>query len=109
MRRCTVSRSRFSRVAEGETPATIDTFDDAESGEALAARLREVEALRTLFARCYFFLGREVPKESLAFVIRSAGGAVSWSGCPDAPYDERSALITHVIMDRPLSVVDVTK
>lgn len=99
----------LTRASNAEPVATIDTFEDDATGETLAARLREAEALRTLFEGCFFFLGREVPKEPLAFVIRSAGGSVSWDGCPEQAYNEQSVVVTHVIMDRPLAKIDVTK
>jgi len=40
-------------------------------GGDLIEKMRQIEALKTLFAKCKFFLNREVPKESLAFIIRS--------------------------------------
>ncbi|KAI6194624.1 Pescadillo-like protein [Aphelenchoides besseyi] len=99
----------LTRAANSEPEATIDSFDDQESSEKLAERLREAEALRSLFSGCFFYLSREVSKESLAFVIRSAGGTVSWDECPAKTYDERSSLITHYIMDRPLEKIDVKR
>ncbi|KAI6183837.1 Pescadillo-like protein [Aphelenchoides bicaudatus] len=99
----------LSRAKNVEPEVTIDTFDAEESGEKLAERIREAEALRTLFSKSYFFLNREVSKEPLALVIRNCGGFVSWDGCPQQPFGEDSPLITHHIMDRPLTKVDVKR
>lgn len=99
----------LSRAKNVEPEVTIDTFDAQESGEKLAERMREAEALRTLFSKCYFFLNREVSKEPLALVIRNCGGHVSWDGCPQQPFNEDSPLVTHHIMDRPLTKVDVKR
>lgn len=55
----------------------------------------------TLFKDCYFFLAREVPRDSLEFVIRSFGGNVSWPGSLTGE-PESSPRITHHIMDRPV-------
>lgn len=60
---------------------------------------KEMEQFKNLFSKCVFFLSREVPKESLEFVIRSFGGQVSWDG-EHAPYDADDARITHYIIDR---------
>lgn len=67
----------LSRAKNIEPEVTIDTFDEQETGEKLAERMREAEALRNLFKKCYFFLNREISKEPLAFVIRNCGGNVS--------------------------------
>ncbi|XP_024528624.1 pescadillo homolog [Selaginella moellendorffii] len=60
----------------------------------------ETRTCRRLFQNLTFFLGREVPRESLLFVIRSFGGAVSWDG-DGAPFPENDEVITHQIVDRP--------
>lgn len=99
----------LSRAKNIDPEVTIDSFDDEESGEKLAEKMRSAEALRTLFAKGYFFLNREISKEPLAFVIRNCGGNVSWEGCPQQPFSEESPLITHHIMDRPLTKVDVNR
>lgn len=99
----------LSRAKNVEPEVTIDTFDEQESGEKLAERMREAEALRSLFSKCYFFLNREVPKEPLAFVIRNCGGHVSWDGCPQQPFTEDNSLVTHHILDRSLTTVDIKR
>ncbi|KAL0055526.1 hypothetical protein WJX82_001523 [Trebouxia sp. C0006] len=53
-----------------------------------------------LFKGLVFFLGREVPREQLLFVIRAFGGVVAWQG-EGSPMDESDERITHQIVDRP--------
>jgi len=55
------------------------------------------EVYEKLFASCHFWLSREVPKDSLEFVIKSLGGRVSWDGNGD----ESDESITHCVVDRP--------
>jgi len=52
---------------------------------------------KNLFSKCTFFLSREVPRDSLEFVIRCFGGRVSWDG---GPFEESDESITHSIVDR---------
>ncbi|KAL5572778.1 hypothetical protein UlMin_022375 [Ulmus minor] len=56
---------------------------------------------KQLFKNMKFFLSREVPRESLLFVIAAFGGTVSWEG-KAAPFDENDDSITHQIVDRPI-------
>ncbi|KAK9117247.1 hypothetical protein Sjap_016194 [Stephania japonica] len=60
----------------------------------------ETKVCRALFKDLKFFLGREVPRESLLFIIPAFGGVVSWEG-DGAPYEETDKSITHQIVDRP--------
>ncbi|CAD5223340.1 unnamed protein product [Bursaphelenchus okinawaensis] len=92
-----------------EDQVEIDTFDTEESSEQLAQRMKEAETLRSLFAKNYFWLGREVPKEALTLVIRNSGGHVCWDDCPAKLYDEKSPVITHVIVDRPNTTVNASR
>ena len=62
---------------------------------------KEMEAFKNLFSKCAFFLSREVPKDSLEFVIRSFGGQVSWDG-DLSPYGSQDPRITHFIIDRDI-------
>ena len=59
--------------------------------------------LQSLFKGLKFFVSREVPRESVVFVVRSCGGEVSWDSAlfPGATYDEKDESITHQIVDRP--------
>lgn len=60
----------------------------------------ETRECKTLFKDIKFFLSREVPRESLLFVIPAFGGIVSWDG-EGAPFKETDQSITHQIVDRP--------
>mmetsp|Transcript_28545 Transcript_28545/g.37042 ORF Transcript_28545/g.37042 Transcript_28545/m.37042 type:complete len:686 (+) Transcript_28545:104-2161(+) len=54
---------------------------------------------KKLFKGLTFFLGREVPRGWIEFVILSFGGRVGWDG-PGSPFDAKDASITHQIVDR---------
>ncbi|CEL57413.1 Pescadillo homolog OS=Coprinopsis cinerea (strain Okayama-7 / 130 / ATCC MYA-4618 / FGSC 9003) GN=NOP7 PE=3 SV=1 [Rhizoctonia solani AG-1 IB] len=58
-----------------------------------------------LFSSLNIFLSRETPRPLLEFVIRALGGRVGWPATlgEGSPFDENDPLITHVIIDRPLS------
>ncbi|KAK9272607.1 hypothetical protein L1049_002982 [Liquidambar formosana] len=60
----------------------------------------ETMKCKSLFKNMKFFLSREVPRESLLFVIPAFGGVVSWEG-DGAPFKESDQSITHQIVDRP--------
>ncbi|KAL8556251.1 hypothetical protein ACS0TY_003888 [Phlomoides rotata] len=55
---------------------------------------------KNLFKNLKFFLSREVPRESLLFIIPAFGGTVSWEG-EGAPFEETDQSITHQVVDRP--------
>jgi len=78
----------------------LQEADDEEvfqSDEAILLR-KEQDSYVGLFSYCHFWLSREVPRESLEFVIKSFGGRVSWDGNGK----ETDQSITHHIADRPL-------
>ncbi|XP_051923296.1 pescadillo [Hippocampus zosterae] len=93
--------------AADEEEEQMDHFPvDKEDMEKLEEREKEQkqqEAQKKMFEGLKFFLNREVPRESLAFVIRCFGGEVSWdrSVCIGSTYDETDETITHHIVDRP--------
>ncbi|CAI5958147.1 unnamed protein product [Closterium sp. NIES-65] len=60
----------------------------------------ETRACGRLFRGLVLFLGREVPREPLLFVIRAFGGKASWEG-EGAPAPETDEAITHQVVDRP--------
>ncbi|KAI3913574.1 hypothetical protein MKW92_045521 [Papaver armeniacum] len=60
----------------------------------------ETRECKMLFKDLKIFLSREVPRESLCFVIPAFGGAVSWEG-KGSPFKETDDGITHQIVDRP--------
>ncbi|KAL1273785.1 hypothetical protein QQF64_026599 [Cirrhinus molitorella] len=90
-----------------EEEVELDHFpvegEDLEKMEAREKIELELNKQKKLFEGLKFFLNREVPRESLAFVIRCLGGQVSWdkSLCIGSTYDETDETITHHIVDRP--------
>jgi len=81
---------------EDTTIQDKEKYDDGEDED----EDEEKKVCRTLFKDLKFFLGREVPRESLLFVIQAFGGVVSWDGV-GAPFKETDEGITHQIVDRP--------
>ncbi|XP_046365671.1 pescadillo-like [Haliotis rufescens] len=86
----------------------IDDFPTAVSDDPDMVEKAQVEAenmkrLQSLFKGCKFFLNREVPRETLTFIIRCFGGEVSWfsSVAVGATYQETDETITHQVVDRP--------
>jgi len=99
-------------IDEGENSDSEDTGNEKEKKEnkesddeedALfendeSTKLRKEQTIfENLFEKCYFWLSREVPRESLEFVIKSFGGKVSWEG---TGVNEENEDITHQIVDR---------
>lgn len=76
--------------SEAAEAADVDNEDDDP----------ETQQCRGLFSGLIFHLSREVPRESLLFVIRAFGGSASWDG-EGAPYLESDEFITHQVIDRP--------
>jgi len=74
----------------------LGDFGDAETQKLL----REQKLYSGLFKNCLFWISREVPKESLEFIIKSFGGQVAWSGEGSPIDDENNETITHHIIDR---------
>ncbi|XP_078083543.1 pescadillo [Mustelus asterias] len=101
--------SSLARVVPSneEDDVALDEFPtDEENAMLLEERQKEQQMLekqKKLFEGMKFFLNREVPRESLAFVIRCFGGKVSWdkSLCIGASYPVTDETITHQIVDRP--------
>ena len=71
--------------------------------EEAKKELDDLNKLQGLFKGLKIFLNREVPRESLVFMIRAFGGQVSWDATvsPGATYNEDDSKITHQICDRP--------
>ncbi|XP_064612804.1 pescadillo homolog [Liolophura sinensis] len=91
-----------------EEEVELDQFPAAESDSAEMLEKAQLEAaslkkLQNLFKGFKFYLNREVPRESLVFIIRTFGGEVSWdkSLAVGATYNETDETITHHIIDRP--------
>ncbi|KAI0230289.1 mRNA-binding ribosome synthesis protein nop7 [Massospora cicadina] len=83
-----------------ENEAGGDSVDVLKAFNESAA----LTSFQSLFAQQHFFLSREVPKNSLEFVIRAFGGKVGWDATVAAgsPYDITSPVITYIITDRPV-------
>ncbi|XP_036955152.1 pescadillo [Acanthopagrus latus] len=100
------SLARVVSSAE-EEEAELDQFpaegEDMEKMETMEKEQKLIEAQKKMFQGLKFFLNREVPRESLAFVIRCFGGEVSWdrSVCIGSTYEVTDETITHQIVDRP--------
>ena len=77
--------------------------EGADKLEEAKKEAQAVQKLQSLFKGLKFFVGREVPRESVVFIIRSCDGQVSWDSTlfPGATYDETDETITHQIVDRP--------
>nr|CAG4650945.1 EOG090X05E6 [Simocephalus serrulatus]SVE94210.1 EOG090X05E6 [Simocephalus serrulatus] len=98
--------SLVANVPQEEEELQIDEFPTADGAEKLEEAKKDAEAikrLQSLFKGLKFFVSREVPRESVVFVIRSCDGEVSWDSSifPGATYDETDESITHQIVDRP--------
>uniref|UniRef100_A0A4W4F005 Pescadillo homolog n=1 Tax=Electrophorus electricus TaxID=8005 RepID=A0A4W4F005_ELEEL len=94
------------RFAEPRWPPVPRPGGLQEDGEKLAERLKarqDQDRQEKLFEGLKFFLNREVPRESLAFVLRCFGAQVSWdkSLCIGSTYDVTDETITHHVVDRP--------
>ncbi|XP_026200010.1 pescadillo [Anabas testudineus] len=100
------SLARVVSTAE-EEEGEVDQFpvegEDMEKMEAREKEQKQLEAHKKIFEGLKFFLNREVPRESLAFVIRCFGGEVSWDKSVGigSTYEVTEETITHQIVDRP--------
>eukprot|EP01123_Difflugia_compressa_P003548 TRINITY_DN1466_c2_g3_i1.p1 TRINITY_DN1466_c2_g3~~TRINITY_DN1466_c2_g3_i1.p1 ORF type:complete len:646 (+),score=134.27 TRINITY_DN1466_c2_g3_i1:95-2032(+) len=77
---------------DGKTEEEEDMFADDEVNK----RRKELSVYENLFKNCHFWLSREVPRESLQFIIKSFGGKITWDNCGN----EQDETITHQIVDR---------
>mmetsp|Transcript_17248 Transcript_17248/g.33861 ORF Transcript_17248/g.33861 Transcript_17248/m.33861 type:complete len:807 (-) Transcript_17248:293-2713(-) len=75
-----------------------EAFAGDETAQQIAEQEREIQARTNLLRGLVFWLSREVPFESLEFVIRAFGGEVLCADAGDKPTDSR---ITHFVTDRP--------
>jgi pescadillo protein len=71
----------------------------AQQTESDMAEFAQKEQGNKTFEHCVIFLSREVPQHAMEFIIRSAGGVVSWQG-KNAPLLEKSDTFTHQLVDR---------
>jgi len=79
------------------------SVDDPDMIEKSKIEAQAVQRQKTLFKGMKFFLGREVPRDELTFVIRCCSGKVSWDDTIGlgSTYDEDDESITYQIVDRP--------
>ncbi|XP_013408166.1 pescadillo homolog [Lingula anatina] len=96
-----VDDSQEEEVEMDEFPASQS--DDPDIIEQAKVEQEKLKKFQNLFKGLKFFLNREVPRETLVFVIRSFGGEVSWDKtvAVGATYSETDETITHQIVDRP--------
>ena len=91
----------------------LDKIEVEEGGEAMEAARVEAEARERqgkLFQGLRFFLGREVPREPLVFMVRAVGGEVSWDAtvAPGATYAANDPTITHQVSKRSVVIPSLT-
>ena len=84
-----------------------DSNKMAEANEDAKKEIEKLKKLQNLFKNAKIFLNREIPRESLVFMIRAFGGQVSWDSnvAPGATFGEDDVKITHQICDRPRDTV----
>lgn len=78
--------------------------DDSHSVLNAAQLGASKSALQKLFDNQYFYLSREVPRNSLLFSVQSLGGVVGWDNTIGAgsPYQADDSRVTFQITDRPI-------
>jgi len=99
-----LNQSLQRTVVEDEDNDVIDNIavaDEEKMKEAVKEREMK-EQQSNLFKGLKFFLGREVPREPLVFMIRAVGGEVSWDSSVGvgATFPQSDSTITHQVMDR---------
>lgn len=92
-------------LAVRAVPKGVQGGARADDAAELDAALQEhatadADAAGHLFRGCVFFLGRETPRDALAFLARACGAVVAWEG-EGSPYSIDDAAITHQVVDRP--------
>ena len=85
---------------------SIAVADEEKMKEAVHEREMK-EKQSNLFKGLKFYLGREIPREPLVFMIRAVGGEVSWDSSVGvgATFPVSDPTITHQVMDRDVSSV----
>nr|AON96624.1 pescadillo [Bicyclus anynana] len=102
-----LSPAKLAGSNEAEELPEIDVFDtedkDPEKIEEAKLEAEKVKKLKTMFQGLKFYINREVPRESLVFIIRCFGGEVSWDKdhFVGATFDESDESIAYQIVDRP--------
>nr|CAG4643928.1 EOG090X05E6 [Lepidurus arcticus] len=101
-----LNRSLVRSLAATEEEPELDVFEKSGDPTKIEEAKQEADAikrLQSLFVGLKVFLGREVPRESVVFVLRACGGQVSWdeTSFAGATFPESDETITHQIVDRP--------
>lgn len=98
-----LTMTKDSANAENKSSEVNENFNSTGANEEESTEEDEDDDTRQckgLFKELKFFLSREVPRESLLFLICAFGGTTSWGG-DGAPFEESDEDITHQIVDRP--------
>jgi pescadillo protein len=103
---CALNQSLQRTIVEEDvsTLDKIEMYEDDVDIESARKEAESIDNLVKLFNGLKFFLGREVPREPLVFMIRSVGGEVSWDATvqPGSTFKIDDERITHHIADREL-------
>ncbi|KAI8851573.1 Pescadillo N-terminus-domain-containing protein [Chytridium lagenaria] len=86
--------------------AVVDPTDITEQLPSLEDdTIQDTDKHKLLFKDLVFYLSREVPRNSLEFIIKSFGGKVGWDATSGSgsEFDESDPRITHAIIDRPIA------
>merc|ERR1711915_256414 len=97
-----LNQSLQRTVVEDDENDVIDNIavaDEEKMKEAVKEREMK-EQQSNLFTGLKFFLGREVPREPLVFMIRAVGGEVSWDSSVGvgATFNQSDASITQQVI-----------
>jgi len=99
-----LNQSLHRTVMPDEVPEldVIPMTDDSAAIEAARLEAEAVQAQSKLFEGLKFYLGREVPRDPLVFMIRCMGGEASWCSTAafGSTYQEDDDRVTHQISDR---------
>jgi len=101
-----VDGDEFAEMEPEKNPegdSGVENEEEKEKERKAKEEREKEENLKVLFKGCKFFLGREVNREVLVFLIRSCGGEVSWHStlAVGSTFLEEDASITHQVVDRP--------
>ena len=95
-----VGSSEEEDMADIEERNLTTQFPPDIEGEAADLNANPDDSVTGPFKDFVIFLGRECPRDSMYFIIRSLGGTVCWDG-EGSVFKRDSPRITHEIWDRP--------
>jgi len=104
-----LTMSLKATLDDGEEKVELDKFvaDEMNEEEDSVKRAREEEekekAFQSMFEGKKFFISREVPRDSLVFLVKCFGGDISWDETVGigSSYQSNDEHITHHVIDRP--------